>query len=393
MSKCLVCGNTELSELISFKKYPLCIGVLPQKLFGKVGSFPLIIGECNRCGHVQQIKILSNKYKKVLYKDEYSELLSSVPTPSETGINKEAKKSLDFFLGCNLPKGKILDIGCYDGYFLSLIKEKGYDVLGIEPNPISNTAQQKYGIKVINDFFSMKYFKTNSFDIIVLRNILEHLSGLNKFLKQICKALKPDGYILIEVPNVSLIFKKGGMGPFYHQHISYFSLNVLLRLLSKHSLRYVKSHEDYFLYLCVRKDKKIKNYETKKKSDKNLKGIKHYLSMKKQRIADLTNLLKNETNIAIFGAGGDATGLINALDENIARKIKYVYDNNKLKQGNLLAELPIKVREPRYLKKDKPDFLVISTQLHQNAIARQIKAMKIKRLKMISLFPKVRFIN
>ena len=392
MSKCIVCEKSDLRELKSFSKYPLCIGVLPKKLLGKIKSPRLSIGECRSCGHIQQIKVSVNK--DMIYKEEYSELLSSVPTPSKTSIGRvEAQMSFDFFMSYNLPKGKVLDIGCYDGYFLSLIKKKGYKVHGIEPNSASNIAREKYKIPIIQDFFSNKYFEKNTFDIIILRNILEHIAGINDFLEDVNRVLKPNGHVFIEVPNTPFLLRKRAAGIFFHQHLSYFSYKVLMFLLSKHHLKPMKSKNDYFIYLLVKKGNDRNINKAKMMNESSNAIAKDYFSRYKRRIQDLKNILKDRNRVAIFGAGGDTTDLIHMLDGSFDRKIKFVYDNNKLKHGNFLAELPIAVRSPEDIKRDKPEAVIVSTYLHQEDIVGQLKEMNIDDLKIVSLYPKVRFIN
>ncbi|MDD2680366.1 MAG: methyltransferase domain-containing protein, partial [Candidatus Omnitrophica bacterium] len=370
-TKCIVCAGIDLNELIRFDRYPLCIGVLPPELLGKVKSFPLSIGRCNDCSHIQQLNPIADDHKKILYEDKYSGLLSTVLTPSKGEVGLvETEKSFNFFMGCGLPRGKVLDIGCYDGYFLSLLKEQGYAVRGIEPNPAGSIAEKKYGIPVIKDFFSDRYFKPESIDIIVIRNILEHMSNVNDFLKSVVTILKPGGHIFIEVPNVLSSFKEGALGCFFHQHLSYFSLEVLLYLLSRYSLEHVSSCEDYFIYLCVRKNKENarRSSVVNKRAYRLNKEVDAYFSKFEKRRLDLMKLLGSEDKVAIFGAGGNTTGLIHMLGRSLSQKIKYVYDNNKLKHGNLLAELPLEVKAPELMKEDKPNFVVISTYLHQKAI-------------------------
>lgn len=392
MSRCIVCGSTNLHELHNFNNCPVCIGVVPPRLFGKIKGLPLVIGECKECGHVQQTKNLVNK--EMIYKDKYSGLLSSVPMPSKTSVGStEAQMSFDFFVNSNIPRGKVLDIGCHDGYFLSLIKKKGYKVQGIDPSPATKIARQKYKIRVIQDYFSTKYFKENSFDVIILRNILEHLPKANNFLADINKVLKPGGYVFIEVPNTPFLLKNGVLLTFHHQHLSYFSIDVLRYLLSMHSMKIVRFKKGYFLYILARKVARAKNkaFKSAKKDNKAIKEAKQYFSIHQKRINVLNKILKRDNRIAIFGAGGDTAHLINMLNENLKRKIKYVYDNNRLKHHNYLAELPVEVRSPKNIRHDKAEAVIVSTNLHQAEIVKQLKAMNIAELKIVTLYPRVRF--
>ena len=164
-------------------------------------------------------------------------------------------------------------------------------------------------------------------------------------------------------------------------------------ILSKHHLKPMKSKNDYFIYLLVKKGNDRNINKAKMMNESSNAIAKDYFSRYKRRIQDLKNILKDRNRVAIFGAGGDTTDLIHMLDGSFDRKIKFVYDNNKLKHGNFLAELPIAVRSPEDIKRDKPEAVIVSTYLHQEDIVGQLKEMNIDDLKIVSLYPKVRFIN
>ncbi len=393
MSKCVVCGSSDIKVAVSYDKYPFCIGVIPLDLQKKIKSQPLKIGVCQNCDHIQQIDPVAIEYLENMYSDEYSELLSSVPTPSKNEIGRrEAKRCFDFFLKCKLPKGKIMDIGCYDGYFLSLVKTAGYDVLGVEPNPISQVAEEEYQIPIRREFFSSKSFGKNSFDIVIMRNLLEHIIDLNGFLDQVNHVLKPEGHVFIEVPNMPYHLKQATLNCFFHQHHSYFSLDVLLYSLSKHGFVQTRSEGEYALYLCAQKAKTpIKQLEPTGSGRKE--EVANYFSvLEKTRLA-LRKILQNEEHVAVFGAGGHTAGLLQLLGDDYLKKFKYVYDNNPMKQGLVVADIPIKVKSPEAIKNDNPNIIVVSSALHQTAMLAQLKNMKLPRIKIVAIYPEVKIIN
>ncbi len=118
-------------------------------------------------------------------------------------------------------------------------------------------------------------------------------------------------------------------------------------------------------------------------------NTKNYFSIWERKINDLNKILKDKNKIGIFAAGGETTDLIRMLDEKLRRKIRFVYDNNELKHGNFLAELPIAVKSPESIRQDNADALIVSTNLFQAEIVKQLKAMDIPGFKIITLYPKV----
>ena len=96
--------------------------------------------------------------------------------------------------------------------------------------------------KIINDFFTEKTFPPETFDVIIFRNLLEHLYDIHGFLDSVETCLKKEGRIFVDVPNVDEILKIGGFGTFFHQHVSYFSMNTLTHFLSLHGFRIEQSY-------------------------------------------------------------------------------------------------------------------------------------------------------
>lgn len=104
---------------------------------------------------------------------------------------------------------KVLDVGCAGGYLGEyLINQKRCEVWGIEPNNqdagIAKTKNYKIVIsKKIEEAISGIEFLDQSFDFILLADVLEHLSKPEELLSEIKKKLKPEGKILISLPNIA----------------------------------------------------------------------------------------------------------------------------------------------------------------------------------------------
>jgi SAM-dependent methyltransferase len=97
-------------------------------------------------------------------------------------------------------KGKYLDYGCGTAELLSKANEIGWKVTGIEPNDKArNLANSKLGGKIHKSIDELS--KESLYDIITLYHVLEHVHSLRKTLKKLINHLKPNGYIIIAVPN------------------------------------------------------------------------------------------------------------------------------------------------------------------------------------------------
>ncbi len=100
---------------------------------------------------------------------------------------------------------KILDIGCGEGNFASILKENlKAEVWGIEKNEkAASLAKEKLDKVIVGDIVEIvRDLEDKSFDCIVLNDILEHLAYPNNLLKNLKDKLKKNGVVVFSVPNV-----------------------------------------------------------------------------------------------------------------------------------------------------------------------------------------------
>ncbi|WP_313374668.1 class I SAM-dependent methyltransferase [Chishuiella sp.] len=141
----------------------------------------------------------------------------------------------------DVAKGKkILDYGCGVGDFLELMQQKGYDVLGMEPNPTARTiAQKKIGeSKVVS--IELKNIQ-QKFDVITLWHVLEHIPNLNETIIELKNHLTENGVLIIAVPNHESYDAKyyGKYWAAYDvpRHLWHFSKNSMEKLLDNFGMK------------------------------------------------------------------------------------------------------------------------------------------------------------
>lgn len=134
-------------------------------------------------------------------------------------------------------KGKILDVGCGTGEFLNTLKKNNWSVSGIEPNRIAREKASKLTSTEIKESFSEI---SDTFDIITLWHVLEHLPNLEDNFNNILKALKLNGTLLIAVPNHKSFdaqqYKEYWAGYDVPRHLWHFNQNSMVLLLQKYGL-------------------------------------------------------------------------------------------------------------------------------------------------------------
>ncbi|MDO5637297.1 MAG: class I SAM-dependent methyltransferase [Myroides sp.] len=92
----------------------------------------------------------------------------------------------------------LLDIGAGTGDFVNYCQQKNWNAYGIEPNPKARQLAQNKGCKIVSDYAELP---KQQYDVITLWHVLEHIPNPENELEKIKSLLKPEGIIIIAVPN------------------------------------------------------------------------------------------------------------------------------------------------------------------------------------------------
>ena len=95
-------------------------------------------------------------------------------------------------------KGRILDIGAGTGDFLLTAKNNGWETVGVEPSERAKNIAIQKGISFVNEIDALK---NNSFDVITMWHVLEHVPNLELQIQELKRLLKPTGTLIVAVPN------------------------------------------------------------------------------------------------------------------------------------------------------------------------------------------------
>lgn len=132
-----------------------------------------------------------------------------------------------------------LDIGCGRGDWLAAIEKRGFRVFGLEADGRAvDQARRRFGLKLRRGDVDSWHPEPESFDAIAFFHLLEHLPLPHDFLQKCRTALRPDGRLLLRVPNLSSLQYAllGGRwkGLEMPRHLVMFRPGALERLLKAH---------------------------------------------------------------------------------------------------------------------------------------------------------------
>lgn len=248
---CPLCGSPKGNDLLALNKYQLrgclkCGLVSPNVNFAKLDNHDVYDDAAYIKDTTREVLNTYDYRKKTLAPERFNYILE------KTKISKT--------------KIKLLDVGCGPGYLLSYLKDNKVQYKGLELADFLVKICKQKKLNVENTDLDKE--PDNSYNVITLFDVLEHLSEPAPLFKTLNKKLTKDGFVLAYTPNIhSLSFvlmkeKQNNLYPF--QHICFYDKKSLDYLAKKtgftvHSMDYYgldvmdyfcfKSYEDKFDYL------------------------------------------------------------------------------------------------------------------------------------------------
>jgi 2-polyprenyl-3-methyl-5-hydroxy-6-metoxy-1,4-benzoquinol methylase len=143
---------------------------------------------------------------KRIYKEGFESKLSSQPS---TIKSDGFKPYLDIFAKYR-QTNRMLDIGCFTGSFLVAAKNQGWKVEGTEiSEPAAKFAQDEHNLSVYvhNLETGIGPLPTDTFDVITLFDVIEHVQDPPALLSNVMSLLRPGGLVFADTPNYGSIVR------------------------------------------------------------------------------------------------------------------------------------------------------------------------------------------
>jgi 2-polyprenyl-3-methyl-5-hydroxy-6-metoxy-1,4-benzoquinol methylase len=197
ISNCQICSSTTFSPYLTCTDYT-------------VSNETFDIVACNNCGFkftnpIPNLQQLGNYYKSNNYISHSNTSKGLVNSLYQFVRKFTLVKKLQMIEKVNKASDTkyLLDVGCGTGEFLNTCKNAGWQVQGVEPDNDARKAAQKNYHLTVNDEAYLDTAFENSFDCITMWHVLEHVPNLNERLTALNKLLKPNGKLIVAVPNCS----------------------------------------------------------------------------------------------------------------------------------------------------------------------------------------------
>jgi 2-polyprenyl-3-methyl-5-hydroxy-6-metoxy-1,4-benzoquinol methylase len=137
-----------------------------------------------------------------------------------------------------------LDIGCALGLMLQEAKAAGWQSIGVETSEFAaRYAAEHTGCQVYASTLQKAALPAQSFDVITLTDVIEHVAEPRQLMEEIYRVLRPDGVVFIVTPNFASFFVHlygaEAYGVWPEQHIVYFQPKTISQLMRKAGFRRV----------------------------------------------------------------------------------------------------------------------------------------------------------
>jgi SAM-dependent methyltransferase len=135
------------------------------------------------------------------------------------------------------PGARLLDVGCAGGAFLVAARDYGFAVTGVEPSRwLAESGRAQYGLDIRQGILAAGMFPDESFNVITLWDVIEHVTKPGDVLDSIQRLLKRDGLLLVNYPDFGSWMARllGQRWPFLlSMHLLYYTRATISRQLVK----------------------------------------------------------------------------------------------------------------------------------------------------------------
>lgn len=319
---------------------------------------------------------------RVDYNDEYE----STQAFSDTFSAFHRRLANDLIDRYDLRDKTVLEIGCGNGEFLTLLCELGpNEGVGFDPayRPERNPQSDADELTFIQDFYSEDYAHLSA-DFVCCKMTLEHIPDVANFVGTVRRAVGDDRetVVFFQVPEARRIFREGAFWDIYHEHCSYFSSGSLARLFRSQGFDVQAlwtAYDDQYLMIEARPRTgpaaaPLADEESPREMAEDAARFSEQVPDRIEAWKRLLGACDREgLRVALWGGGSKAVAFLTTLD--LGGEVDTVIDINPHKQGTFLPGTGHEIVGPEALSSDPPEIVIIMNPIYHDEIQADLEGL------------------
>lgn len=403
---CRICGGRGLTPILDFGRVPLTAQFRPaEEPAAAQRRYPLNLDFCPDCA-LLQVRELPPPPE--IFNAGYPYYSSM----SEAYVRYAEALCLRILERTELrPGSRVIELASNDGYLLQHFAARGMAVLGVDPSEGPARVAHGKDIPTRIEFFDADaadriVSEWGQADVVIACNVIAHVEDIHGFVAGMAAVLKPGGTLVIEIPWVGDVVANAAFDTIYHEHIFYYTLHALQRLLERHGLKLLDLERTsqqgggLRLYASDRGEASASIEEfLQRERQEGLAGIETYRrfaahadALVCQCRAFLADAIADGRRVAAYGAAAKGVMFLHRLGD-IAERIEWVADKCPTKQGRKIPGLDLSVVPPARLYQDRPDLALVLAWNLMEEIRAEHRAYLMEGGKFIQAVPAMRLFN
>lgn len=382
---CILCGSRRVEPFLDLGETALANRFLsPEELSLPEPKYPLEVGFCHCCRHVQLTRLVppEDMFDHYLYISAASDTLKSHLWELSDLVTKRCGLGADDL---------VIDIGCNDGTLLCGFRRYGLRALGVDPARNLAELGSEDGIERCTAFFGSETAKGivsrwGPARAVTATNTFPHIQNLADFVEGIKTVLAPDGFFVIEMHYLLDLVEQVAFDTIYHEHVSYWALGPMIRLFERQDMDLVDAerlplHHGQLRVFVARRGAARRSARVDEILEGERKaGLDRFetyrefaersLGIRKALRETLIELRRQRKRVAGYGAPAKGNTLL-SFSSIGPELVEYIADRSPLKQGLYTPGTHIPVVPPRRLLEDQPDYLLLLAWNFLDEIAAQ----------------------
>jgi len=370
---CPVCDGRS-QQIVPLAQYPiteLYVEWTPE--FIKDGFLDQALHFCGSCRHAYLEKILDVKF---IYNNYVT-----TSAASQGAIN--CLKSFKEFIERHIQVSDyrlMLDIGGNDSTFLSYFKGLDLRLINVDPN--ASGGERYETVKCFLEDVDLASYKHTEKKIVVSSHTIEHLAQPAALVRSISESLNSDDYCFLQFPSIERLVENLRFDQICHQHINYFSLTSITKLLNKHGLHIIDYEYDDAHFGTLRVAASLKSNVAADAGQPELSALS--ITGKYDCFRQYYNQLNGAISVMFDNGTGFGAGLMVptlAYYLPTINSLKHIVDENASKHGKRFINMRSKIVPLAQLSIREPILITsISTKSAARAIFNKLAALDVEHI-------------